>query len=134
MSIFNLELLAKVLSKSKQQHLLTNIYQIATLISSTESKLVSLVASITVYHFLRRLFTNLYFQEERGFFSGGDYKLSEYTFQKSEKDIEEILMTMSKNIPAESIDAYSREVCTNFFKSFKLEALNVHKFKIPISQ
>jgi hypothetical protein len=78
------------------------------------------MAAITIYHFLKRLFTNLYYQEEKGFFSANEYKLSEFTFQKYEKELEEILMVMSKNIPAESIDAYSKGVCACFFKYFRL--------------
>lgn len=78
------------------------------------------MAAITVFHFLRRLFNNLYFQEERGFFSTGDVKLSEHTFQKYEGELEELLMNMSRNIPAEGVDEFSRQVCIYFFRAFRL--------------
>jgi hypothetical protein len=57
--------------------ILQNIYEIASLISETYNKLICKAADITVFHFMRRIFLNLYFQEEKGFFaSDKDYKLS----------------------------------------------------------
>jgi hypothetical protein len=134
-SIFNLDLLQKAASKpSPRQDLLLNISHIATLIASSETKLVAQMAAISVFHFLRRLFANLYFQEERGFFSSGDAKLSEHTLQKYEGELEELLMGMSRNIPPEGVDDYSRQVCACFFRAFRLEVLNVHKFKVGLPQ
>lgn len=81
-SIFNLEALQKAAEKyPRHQAILTNIYSIAVLISNTEESLMSRISSITVYFFMRRIFANLYYQEEKGFFANDkDYKLSEYTF------------------------------------------------------
>lgn len=70
------------------QQILTNIYEIALLISQTNDKLVNKVADIAVYHFMGRLFSNVYFQEEKGFFSSDkDYTLSEYTFVKCQQEL-----------------------------------------------
>jgi len=69
-SIFNLEALQLAAGREKaHKELLNNIYQIASLIVKSEEKLVREMAAITIYHFMRRLFTNLYFQEEKGFFA-----------------------------------------------------------------
>lgn len=40
---------------------------------------------------------------------------------------------MSRNIPAEVIDSYSKEVCKCFFRAFRFEVLSIHKFKINLS-
>jgi hypothetical protein len=134
-SIYHLDLLRHQASKpSTRSDLLQNIAHIASLIVATEAKLLAQLASISVYHFLRRLFSNLYWQEERGFFSSGDVKLSEHTFQKYEGDLEELLMSMARNVPPESIDEYSRQVCNCFFRAFRVEVLNVHKFKVGLPQ
>jgi uncharacterized PurR-regulated membrane protein YhhQ (DUF165 family) len=59
-----LDLLRQAANKpSSRSDLLQNILLIATLIVNTEAKLVSQMANVTVYHFLRRLFSNLYWQE-----------------------------------------------------------------------
>ncbi len=63
-SIYNLDLLRQAASKpSSHSDLLHNISIIATLIATTETKLVAQMANITVFHFLKRLFSNLYWQE-----------------------------------------------------------------------
>lgn len=89
------------------------------------------MASSSVFHFLRRLFNNIYFQEERGFFSA-DAKLSEHTFQKYEGELEELLIAISRNIPPESVDDYSKQFCACFFRAYRLEILNPHKFKVGL--
>lgn len=43
-------------------------------------------------------------------------------------------MSMSRNIPADGVDEYSRQVCACFFKAFRVEVLNVHKFKVGLGQ
>ena len=58
-----------------------------------------------MFHFMRRIFANLYFQEEKGFFfSDKDYKLSEFPFVKYQGEIEEIFLNISGNIPSSIID------------------------------
>jgi hypothetical protein len=71
------------------REILQNIYDIASLISETYKKLITKVADITVFHFMRRIFSNLYYQEEKGFFaSDKDYKLSEFTFVRCQQELE----------------------------------------------
>jgi hypothetical protein len=73
----------------KYREILQNIYEIASLISETYNKLIGKVADITVFHFMRRIFSNLYFQEEKGFFaSDKDYRLSEFTFVRYQQELE----------------------------------------------
>ena len=80
--------------------MLLNIHSIASLIDKTEKVLINKLARITVYHFMRRIFINIYYQEEKGFFaSDSDYKLSEYTFLKYQSELEELFLNISRNLP-----------------------------------
>ena len=95
------------------------------------------MASITVFHFLRKLFDNLYFQDEKNaieeFFSNNsDYKLSQYTFVHFQEYLEEWFAVISKNVPDEFLTQFSEEFSRAFFNAFKFEALSSAKFKIPI--
>ena len=89
----------------RNEKILLNIHGIAESITRTEKELVEKIGSIVVFHFMRRIFANLYFQEEKGFFfSDKDYKLSEFTFVKYQGEIEEIFLNISRNIPSSIID------------------------------
>lgn len=135
-SIFNLQELQIIAHKSTSlKEIWANIYQIAKTITLTEENIINRIAGISIHTFLKRFFTNLYFQEEKGFFATKeDYKLSEETCVKNEKEIEELLLNINRNIPVESLDIYSKHFCLQLFKAYKNEVLNPNKFKIPISQ
>ena len=49
---------------------------------------------------MRRIFLNIYYQEEKGFFSSdSDYKLSEYNLLKYQSELEELFLNISRNMP-----------------------------------
>jgi hypothetical protein len=61
---------------------------------------------------MRRMFMNLYFQEEKGFFANEkDYKLSQETFVKSQAELEELFLTIARSLPPEVVDQYSLKFC-----------------------
>lgn len=69
---------------------------------------------------MKRIFANLYYQEEKGFFaSDKDYKLSEYTFLREQTLLEELLLNISRTMPAEIVPAYSIEFCKSLVKAYR---------------
>lgn len=138
-SIFNLDKLKKYASQSTEyREMLTNIKDIVEAVLANEDKIVKRVANITVHHFFRKLFDNLYFQDEKNaisefFSSDADYKLSQYTFVFFQENLEEWFALISKNIPDEFLTNFSEQFSRAFFEAIRYEALNSNKFKIPIS-
>lgn len=120
-SIFNYDKLQALIAKpGPQKELLANLASLSKLIVETEAKLTAAMGSITIFHFMRRLMSNLYYQEEKGFFSSKeDYKLSEFTFLKGQHELEEILITISRNLPPESADPYALSFCASLFRAYR---------------
>ena len=69
-----------------------NVREIVKVVLANEEKIIRKTANITVFHCMKRIFSNLYYQEgknalEEFFSSSGDYKLSEFTFVKAQNEI-----------------------------------------------
>ena len=94
---------------------------------------MAVVARVTVHHFQRRLLANLYWQEERGFFSS-DAKLSPHTFLSSQQDISIFLDTVAKNLPPEAHDSFSEIFCEHFYLAYRAQVLNPHKFRMAMKR
>jgi hypothetical protein len=85
-----------------------------------EEKLNNKIANITVFHFLSKLFDNLYFQEEKNaletfFTNTADFKLSEHTFLKYQLPLEDWFSLIAKNIPEHFIKPFSAAFAKSFF-------------------
>ena len=64
-SIFNLDKLKKYSNHSEYRDILKNIQDIVSVVLSNQDKIVKKVANITVFHFFKKIFDNLYFQDEK---------------------------------------------------------------------
>ena len=92
-SIFNLDKISKLSGeRSDSRDILLHIKEIVEVVLANEEKIIRKTAHILVYHFMKRIFNNLYFQEDKNaieeFFSNSsDYKLSDETFVKYQPEI-----------------------------------------------
>ena len=88
---------------------------------------------------MKRIFNNLYFQEDKNaieeFFSNSsDYKLSTETFVKYQPEIEEWFILLTKNMPDEFLNSFYDHMLPALSHSARLQILNSTKFKLPIPQ
>jgi hypothetical protein len=103
------------------QELLLVVAKLTRDILMLEERIIARIARSTVFFFMKKLLERLYYQPKNGRFDelfSGDKptKLSEQTLMQNKEEIEDYIMLINRNIPAE----YLQRFFTYFFRFLAL--------------